>query len=36
MRKSAAPLRRRFDDIDVDKVIFWIAVALFAVALAIQ
>ena len=36
MRKPAANLRRRFDDIDVDKVVFWIAVALFGVALAIQ
>lgn len=35
MRKSAAPLRRRFDDIDPDKVVGWIAVALFFIALEV-
>ena len=36
MRKPAVNLRRRFSDIDRDKLVFWLAVALFAVALAIQ
>lgn len=34
--KRSAGLRRRFNDIDRDKVLFWLCVALFAVALAIQ
>lgn len=36
MRKPAVNLRRRFSDIDQDKVLFWICVALFGVAMAIQ
>ena len=28
--------RRRFNDIDVDKCVFWLAVAIFAIALSIQ
>ena len=36
MRKPAVHLRRRFDDIDRDKALFWICVALFAIAFAIQ
>ena len=36
MRKPVVNLRRRFSDIDRDKLVFWLAVALFAVALAIQ
>lgn len=27
--------RRRFDDLDVDKVVFWISVALFAISLSV-
>ena len=34
MRKPAVNLRRRFSDIDRDKVVFWIAVALAAVSVA--
>ena len=35
MRKPAVNLRRRFSDIDQDKVVFWICVAIFAVALSV-
>ena len=35
MRKPAVNLRRRFSDIDRDKVVGWISIALFFVALEV-